>query len=864
MRLEDIVVGWNLDLTGLKKGMSGAKTQIDSFDKRFSAATAKLSNKWTGLVGTIGTIALFKKALDSTIEFEKGLSGVASLVDADMRPAIFGMKEDLQNLMIQYGETGKATTNALYKLQSFGFEGRDALKVLEVAMKGATAGATDVDTSTNALIQTMKAYGLSADEALKASDSLFLAVKRGGTDFTALASNVAKVAPTAAAAGIKMEEMNAALATLTAVGGTTEEAVVGLRGVIDTFLKSEEKSVEAAAKFGIELSSQTLKTEGLTGVMKKLEGATADQVAGIFRESQARTAVLKLMSATEEQVRNLDEQLTTSGATQSAYAVNADTTAQAIKRFNAAVEVFGERATQWFLEPLTKVIEIFTNLDFIISGSIITLKEWSQKVAHFFGEMVADIAGFMGKLPGKLGAPFREVEAEFRKTMERQKKNLENLRVVWNEEVDKRIGLVQEELDANMKKDGAIADSAKKTTGKLGDEQEKRTKKTKKELQKEIDAAIKKDNELLARTVNRAEAQAIIEGDYWRQRLELEHKLVLTGDREIKEQLEELDLIYAERFKNANEDMFEFVSKLDQARAKEHGEVLDEMSAKEQAVAAKQKGDLAGVAQGHSNVANAATTAGKQVVGSMQEQAVHIRKVREEFQAYADQVVAMKYFDIRGIGATGGYVDTEGVEFTTLGGITELSQTFLANMERYSQSLAEWVKGGRSGKAPAPPSTAGISQLSGASLKDIKNVPPEVYEAQETLNKLLTYNTNDWLREYGLLDTTQSGQGGGSSNRGGGTTSIMNEISTPGRGTRSMGMAPPIGPVPFQDAVPIQADKVVNNYSNQYTFNFTAPEAFVKDDLQKWVVDKIIPVLNQLAANGRIPWVSNKQNPSFS
>ena len=863
MRLEDIIVGWNIDLSGLKKGFGQAGSQFKNLDKKFSDMTSRLSNRWTALAGTIGTTALFKKAIGEAVDFQKGMKEVESLLDKDMRPLMKGFSEDVLRLAQQYGEGTDTLTKGLYDIISASVPADQAISVLDTSVRAAKAGLVDTGVAADALTSVLNAYGLAATEAENVSDALFQTVKAGKTTMGELAPAIGRIAPIAASVGISIEEVGAALSTVTRAGVSTDEAVTAVRQALLQFIAPTDEAVAAAAKYGVELSANTLKQEGFINSITKLS-EHADAANEVFGKNvRALVAVQAITGDVEGAMSDLEKQMSNAGATAEAFATNTDSAAFAIDKFRAAWEVFGIRFAENILPYLSKLLDFFSQLDLVLPATIIDVQEWGMKVAHFFGQMIADIEGVMGKLPGVLGAPFREAEAEMRVTMDRQKKEMMLLRETLETEMGKRLGIIKEERDATVAKDKAVVQSAEGTTEKLGEEQEKRTKKSKKELQKELDAILEKDRELIAQTVNRYEAQARIEREYWNERNRLEQELILTGSKSVKDSLEQLDEIYAERFKQVNEDMFSYVSKLDEQRKDEHEDNLDDMSKADarmtqelvqnaEAVSSAIEG-TGGAAQ---RAAVAGEQAGRSLTGAMAGAAREAKRARVEFKAFEDQIVALRYYDISGFGAMGGYVSTEGVEKFTLGAYEKLADVFLSNMDRYKEQVSAWVAGGRRGEAPTPPPTAGLEQLASASLKDIRGVGPNVLEARDMLVKLLEYDIGDWVREFGVQPGMFSSGGGG------GSRYYEPPPPEPRRKTRrgyhSAGIAPGWGP-PLYEGTPgvafgqeLYQANLQQGAQNNIQFVFNAGDAILQRDVKEWVTNEVVPILNELSASGRI------------
>ena len=82
------------------------------------------------------------------------------------------------------------------------------------------------------LTSVLNAFQMSAGQAGHVADVMFQTVKRGKLTFPDLAANIGKVAPMARAAGMSMEDMMAAIASMTRQGLSAEESTTRLVNIL--------------------------------------------------------------------------------------------------------------------------------------------------------------------------------------------------------------------------------------------------------------------------------------------------------------------------------------------------------------------------------------------------------------------------------------------------------------------------------------------------------------------------------------------------------------------------------------------------------------------------------------------------------
>ncbi len=197
-------------------------------------------------------------------------------------------------------------------------------------------GLTDTGVAADAITTIINAYGLSAERAGDVSDLLFQIVKRGKTTFAEIAPSIGMVATTAATAGVSLEDMGAALSTMTRNGVNTENAVVALSAIVSSFLKPQKKAVDLAHSLGFEMSSTTLKAEGLSGVFKRIAKLPPDAIAKLFPNIRAIRGVLPALQNMEGFLGDVEIMEKRAGATQTAFDKNTNTLAFSLGRLKQA------------------------------------------------------------------------------------------------------------------------------------------------------------------------------------------------------------------------------------------------------------------------------------------------------------------------------------------------------------------------------------------------------------------------------------------------------------------------------------------------------------------------------------------------
>lgn len=298
----------NLIMKADSSEVAKASKNLDDLEKSAKKAqTAKvsLSNQAmkmaTSFFGVVAAIALVVKGLkagfDRSAEFTAKFAEVRTLLD-ETKISSQKLTTEMQGLSGAFG-TMAEKASGLYQAISAGIEGENSVKFLGTAAQFAKAGVTDLTTSVDLLTTAMNSYGMGADRAGYVSDILFETIKRGKTTASELGHSFGRVLATASAVGITFEELNAAVAALTASGVRTNETMSSLKQVIVNIAKPSGDAIDTAEKLGIEFGVASLQSKGLaqflTELVEKTKGNTQAQ-ADLFGSVEAFNAIAVLTS----------------------------------------------------------------------------------------------------------------------------------------------------------------------------------------------------------------------------------------------------------------------------------------------------------------------------------------------------------------------------------------------------------------------------------------------------------------------------------------------------------------------------------------------------------------------------------------
>ena len=289
--------------SGLIATGAGAKVAAGGF-ATLTAAAAPLLGPLIGISALIGGLTKVFGVLNQQ-DFAVARVRTLGVNIDELSPKLETLSNELS------GQASKLDLlTASYDLASAGFaETSEITNILKAAQLGATGGFSDLQTVTDATTSVLNAYGLEADKAAKIVDGFAQTQADGKIVVDQYAQQIGRIAPIAAGAGVSIEELNAAISTITAQGVPVESTFAGLRQVIASIQKPTGEASKLAEKLGIDFSAAALKSKGLPAVLQEIVekgGATDGNLQKLFGSVEALTAIQPLLT---NELENFNEAL---------------------------------------------------------------------------------------------------------------------------------------------------------------------------------------------------------------------------------------------------------------------------------------------------------------------------------------------------------------------------------------------------------------------------------------------------------------------------------------------------------------------------------------------------------------------------
>ncbi len=387
----------------IKRKVSSLRGSLERLQK--AAEAFANTSKRIAIVGAAVTGAL-AAPVTAAATFEEGMARVSTMLDMSFEKTkkVFG--GPALNLARKFGSSLSDITNAMYQSLSASVPKENLISFLETAGKAAVAGATDLKTAVDGLTSALNAYKIPVSEAAKVSDVFFAAVKAGKTTFPEIARSLGEVAPFAAEAGVKLDELLAAMAYLTKSGLSTSEAFTGLKYVLQGITNPTSEAGKMFDKLGVQIDGNTLRQKGLLGTLKELILAVKEHtddeaereriLAKIFGSIEGYNAMLSLTSDNMKgfaEVLNMVRRST--GATEEAFKKMSQTTYFQFRRAIAGVKVLGVMIGDALLPSINRLLRR-------IQSGLGPLVKWIKAHKELVGK-ITQVVGIVGVASVALG-----------------------------------------------------------------------------------------------------------------------------------------------------------------------------------------------------------------------------------------------------------------------------------------------------------------------------------------------------------------------------------------------------------------------------------------------------------------------------
>jgi TP901 family phage tail tape measure protein len=260
----------------------------DFFSSKFKSMMKNLKESrarfrvWARRVsGAVAVVAgAFARGLMKFNEFNKGMARIEAVASGGKLDA--GLRRLARELSEKTGRDVKETMEGIYQAMSAGVPRDNIFEFMRTAARAAVVDGSAMATSVDGLTSILNAFGMEYSQAGEVAIKMQKTVNNGKTTMEELGGSLSKVTSFAATMGVSIDDVLAAVATLTSKGDTTSEAVTQISAAIlavnqelgdgafatHGFIKSLQIMREKADGSANKLKEMTGRKEGMNAILK--------------------------------------------------------------------------------------------------------------------------------------------------------------------------------------------------------------------------------------------------------------------------------------------------------------------------------------------------------------------------------------------------------------------------------------------------------------------------------------------------------------------------------------------------------------------------------------------------------------------
>ena len=332
-------------------------------------------------------------------DFTVGLAKVSTLVDT----SVVNMTKMRSELIALSNETGVSVTElteGTYQAISASVDASKAVDFMRISALGAKAGFTDMTTATDALTTIINAYGMETERASDMMDRLIITQNLGKTTVDEIGKSIGQVIPTAASAGMSIDELLASVASLTASGTQTSAAMTGMKAALSNIIKPTSDAAKVAQSLGLEFTQAHLAQVGWAQFLEEVKTATGGNIetmGKLFGSTEALNTVLSLTGNGANKFKeSLDGMANSTGATNDAIGkLDATPAAQLEKAVNQL-----KNAAMELAQGLTPLLSRTSRMTKAFAEWLNNLTPMQKELLFGLGQFIV-IGGFALTIIGK-------------------------------------------------------------------------------------------------------------------------------------------------------------------------------------------------------------------------------------------------------------------------------------------------------------------------------------------------------------------------------------------------------------------------------------------------------------------------------
>ncbi len=285
-----------VDSKSVGSGLAKAERKFKLFGKNITLGFKEVSLLGAAALAKLGASAarFATEGLKSFGNFDTEMRRVWTLLPEESEASFDAISQQVRDLSTKWGADASDAARALYDIFSRGGEGIEkSLEALELSLKGSLLTGQDAQSIGAFFLEISKLAGTTT---AKIADLGQAAVRVGGFDLAQLGQNLGELVPHSKAAKVSIEEVLAALATLTTQGFTIQKSRTSL---IQVFAQANKDGTALNAliksKLGKSFEQLTSQGEDFVAILHAaLAGLSSEEINKVVGSVEAGGNILAL------------------------------------------------------------------------------------------------------------------------------------------------------------------------------------------------------------------------------------------------------------------------------------------------------------------------------------------------------------------------------------------------------------------------------------------------------------------------------------------------------------------------------------------------------------------------------------------
>lgn len=293
--------------TRIQNSFKNANSSIGSLDfKKVGKNMQSLGAKMT--IATAPLTIGIKKSIDAFRDLGYSIAKVNTLNDQSILPTE-QLQKDIRKISDMVGISQEEIAEGYYQALSSGVQSKDVSDFVSNNVKLAKAGFTDMTTAIDATTTVLNAYRDKAYDVTKIHDILVKTQDKGKITVDELGHSLGQIIPTAATAGVNLDQLGAAYAILTSAGQPAERATTNINTMLQemsTTGTNADKAVrESTGKTFKQLMEDGKDLEFVLGKINDVAQKSGLELADVFGSVTAKKAVNQLFGSDFATMRDI-------------------------------------------------------------------------------------------------------------------------------------------------------------------------------------------------------------------------------------------------------------------------------------------------------------------------------------------------------------------------------------------------------------------------------------------------------------------------------------------------------------------------------------------------------------------------------